>query len=434
MGKKGAKKVEDKVNQEKVDIEDQEKVDIEDQENVENQSEKVKNNDSGVKETEDAEDGKMSKKEASSEKDEKVNETTTSYEKLDSKVEDVSKSKSNTSPEETIPKKDENPLLKELKEAFPNMEEKYLKAVIIASQGAMDPAFNALLYLSDPESGKDIELPRQPLKETPSLPPRRKQTQLEQDEMLARQLDEQFNRRRKSRQRNTRGHERRQYDPDHYEGEDEDSWSQFVEKDLPEITARAKGSLQETATKVGTWFNGVKKNFIGENEGDDGAYYRDDAHGRDLDEQYGSYVQQQETQQRRGAHEPGYRRSDEHRLNARHRFNSFGASVNDEDDNRAITMQDNGFDDEDDEVPPQLPTRSKADNEEVKPQETKKDKLVAENNALIDTPENKEKTKKKWQPLPPEPLDATPTKVNATTKKNSNDSEDEFLINSDEDL
>ncbi|KAL3233581.1 Ubiquitin-binding protein CUE5 [Nakaseomyces bracarensis] len=347
-----------------------------------------------------------------------------------------SKLSENSLPAPEALKEDQNPLLKELQDAFPNMEEKYIKAVIIASQGALDPAFNALLFLSDPESGKDIELPSQPLKETPSLPPRRKQTQLEHDEMLARQLDEQYNRRRKSRpHNNSRGHERRQYGTDHFDGEEDDSWSQFVEKDLPEITARAKGSLQETATKVGSWFNGVKKNFIGENDLDnDGAYYRDDAHGRDLDEQYGTYVQQQEVQQRRGVHEPGYRRGDEHRLNARHRFNSFGASVNDEDDERGISMHDDDDDfndDDDDEVPPQLPTRSK-ENEEVKPQESKKEKLVAQNNALIDTPDKeKEKTKRKWQPLPPEPLEATPTKVNA--KKTTNESEDEFLINSDED-
>ena len=55
------------------------------------------------------------------------------------------------------PKKDEgNPILKQLKEAFPGIEEKYIIMVIIASQGNVDSAFNALLYLSDPESSKDM--------------------------------------------------------------------------------------------------------------------------------------------------------------------------------------------------------------------------------------------------------------------------------------
>ncbi|KTB18614.1 Ubiquitin-binding protein CUE5 [Nakaseomyces glabratus] len=360
-------------------------------------------------------------------------------EDLEEVKEDVGDSTKKDITEDTTTKKVENPLLLQLKEAFPNIEEQYVKAVIIASQGALDPAFNALLFLSDPESGKDIELPREPVQQNPSLPPRRKQTQLEQDEMLARQLDKEYNRKRRGERRHHNEREAsRNYERYNNDDLEEDSWSQFVEKDLPEITARAKGSLQETATKVGTWFNGVKKNFIGEGEENDSAYYQDDSRGRDLDEDYGTYVEQQERRQRRGVQDPGYRRGDEQRLNARHRFNSFGASATD-DVEGGISLRDEEFgEDEDEEVPPQLPSRarsndSKKDSEEVKPQEGKKDKVVAET-TYIDTPENKEKTKRKWQPLPPEPLNATPTKVNASTKKNKNESEDEFLINSDEEL
>ncbi len=34
-----------------------------------------------------------------------------------------------------------------LKEAFPNIEEKYIKALLIASRGKVDPAFNGLLCM-----------------------------------------------------------------------------------------------------------------------------------------------------------------------------------------------------------------------------------------------------------------------------------------------
>ena len=147
------------------------------------------------------------------------------------------------------------------------------------SQGVLGPAFNALLFLSDPESGKDIELPTQPVRRIPEAPARRRQTQLEQDELLARQLDEQFNNshsRRRNRDRAPKGmHEqrlkdrqRRRHNPnereEHQEDseEEEDSWSQFVEKDLPELTDRAGRSLQDTANKVSSWISDAyRRNF-----------------------------------------------------------------------------------------------------------------------------------------------------------------------------
>ena len=95
------------------------------------------------------------------------------------------------SPEEQSEK--ENPMLKQLKEAFPNIEEKYVKAVLIASQGQLDPAFNALLFISDPDFEKEAPLPTRPVQAPTRGVRREPKTQLEQDEELARQLDKKFN-------------------------------------------------------------------------------------------------------------------------------------------------------------------------------------------------------------------------------------------------
>ena len=236
-------------------------------------------------------------------------------------------------PEENPSK--ENPILQELKDAFPNLEEKYIKAVIIASQGALDPAFNALLFLSDPESGRDIELPTQPVRKTLEAPARRRQTQLEQDELLARQLDEQFNSshsRRRNRDRAAKGmHEQRLRDrqrrrqnplsPNEREElrgdaeEEEDSWSQFVEKDLPELTDRAGRSLQDTANKVSNWISDAyRRNFAPENEQSNNQY----AHQDQQDEWEPEIVDLSQGGKNLRPQQP-----------ERRRFNSFGAQVGD---------------------------------------------------------------------------------------------------------
>jgi hypothetical protein len=71
-------------------------------------------------------------------------------------------------------------------EAFPDIDTNVIKAVLVASGGNVEPAFNALLSMSDP-SFKAEETP-------PPQPPRRQQprTQMEQDEMYARQLAEHY--------------------------------------------------------------------------------------------------------------------------------------------------------------------------------------------------------------------------------------------------
>ncbi|KAH3670636.1 hypothetical protein OGAPHI_001151 [Ogataea philodendri] len=77
--------------------------------------------------------------------------------------------------------------VKDLKEAFPGVEDKYVKMALIASQGQLDPAFTALLFLSDPTS--DITIPDVQTK--PKLSARNsfdQRKQVESDEALARRL------------------------------------------------------------------------------------------------------------------------------------------------------------------------------------------------------------------------------------------------------
>lgn len=71
-------------------------------------------------------------------------------------------------------------------EAFPTIDAKVIKAVLVASGGQVEPAFNALLGMSDPDAAQETPPPKPPR-------PTAQQRQLEQDEMYARQLAEHYN-------------------------------------------------------------------------------------------------------------------------------------------------------------------------------------------------------------------------------------------------
>jgi hypothetical protein len=72
-----------------------------------------------------------------------------------------------------------------LAEAFPSLDIKVIKAVLAASGGRVEPAFNALLGMSDPEYVQDLP---------PPPPPRKAHTmsQMESDALYARQLAAQY--------------------------------------------------------------------------------------------------------------------------------------------------------------------------------------------------------------------------------------------------
>ena len=365
------------------------------------------------------------------------------------------------------PKEDkENPILKQLKEAFPGIEEKYIIMVIIASQGNVDSAFNALLYLSDPESSKDIELPSRPVHDdnrSGTTASKRQQLQYQQDEMLARKLNEEYNNRHGSRQRryphrhhdeNDSGTFRRRPSQGQYRrgsvgtgadyDSDEDGWTQFVERDLPQMTAKANKSIHETASKVSNWFSNVTRNFLNEDEptelpGENAA--ASNLRGR-TNRAFGA--------KRASANATG------------NKFNSFGARVGEESlESHGISLNDNNLSDDED-IPPQLPSREKVNREKSSTSKSttanpavlaavaamggatsdpnasivsEDDSRVIPQTTYIDTPDTE--TKKTWQPAGA--LDTTPTKNKKSTgtgaaEKPNKNLEDDLLIDSDDDL
>ncbi|KFX87702.1 hypothetical protein O988_09316 [Pseudogymnoascus sp. VKM F-3808] len=151
-----------------------------------------------------------------------------------------------------------------LKEAFPGVEAAVIKAVLIASGGKIEPAFNALLGMTDPEAAAEAAAiaeaaappqPPRPVRAGPEL------TQLEADELYARQLAEHFDSS-QSRSR-TRGNPQRR--PGSFHEEDEYS---FIDDDLPVIKENLRKGFIETQSKVNGWFNNLKKRIDGDDLSD----------------------------------------------------------------------------------------------------------------------------------------------------------------------
>ncbi|KAI1418229.1 hypothetical protein F5Y13DRAFT_37580 [Hypoxylon sp. FL1857] len=179
------------------------------------------------------------------------------------------------STEEAAPPKPPRPLTEQqkneliLKEAFPNIETAVIKAVLIASGGQIDPAFNALLGMSDPDAVQNDPVreeipPPQPPRPTGTRSP---MSQLEADELYARQLAQHYDNvgayEARTTNRGPGGQYRRQetglkpnemYDREH----------SFIDDDLPVIKENLRKGFIETQTKVNSWFTNLKKKIDGE--------------------------------------------------------------------------------------------------------------------------------------------------------------------------
>lgn len=80
-----------------------------------------------------------------------------------------------------------------LREAFPGIEPGVVKAVLAASGGQVEPAFNALLGMTDPDAVREPDPPSMPPRAPRAAPLSQGQmTQMEADEMYARQLQEHY--------------------------------------------------------------------------------------------------------------------------------------------------------------------------------------------------------------------------------------------------
>ncbi|KAL7808327.1 hypothetical protein V8C44DRAFT_336063 [Trichoderma aethiopicum] len=160
-----------------------------------------------------------------------------------------------------------------LKEAFPTVEDGVIKAVLTASGGRVEPAFNALLEMTDPDAAKN-----EPQDVPPQQPPRPSRAQIEEDERYARQLAEQYDNvgAYEARTSNRGGSGRTRGQP----GYGDDRERSFLDDELPVIRENLRQGFIETQTKVNGWISTLKKkieeNFdeTDDHERRDGPQYR----------------------------------------------------------------------------------------------------------------------------------------------------------------
>ncbi|KAF2202249.1 hypothetical protein GQ43DRAFT_316349 [Delitschia confertaspora ATCC 74209] len=156
-------------------------------------------------------------------------------------------------------------------EAFPDIEAKVIKAVLLASGGKVEPAFNALLSMSDPNFKAEEAAP-------PPQPPRPSQqrTQLEADELYARQLAEHY----QTSYQQGHGSRSRGEPPMPQRRKEtglkpnelyDDREHSFFDDDLPIIKENVRKGFLETQSKVNKWITDFKRKIDGDDDDDDYA-------------------------------------------------------------------------------------------------------------------------------------------------------------------
>jgi hypothetical protein len=158
-----------------------------------------------------------------------------------------------------------------LKEAFPSIDAAVIKAVLIASRGQIDPAFNALLGMSDPDA-----VQQEPAAEEAAPPPQPPRpsgpqsplSQLEADELYARQLAEHYDNvgayEARTQNRGPGGQQQRGQATGLKPNEMYDREPDFFKDELPVITENLRKGFVETQSKVNSWFTSLKKRIDGE--------------------------------------------------------------------------------------------------------------------------------------------------------------------------
>ncbi|GME70783.1 unnamed protein product [Ambrosiozyma monospora] len=148
----------------------------------------------------------------------------------------------------------EQKLINQLQQAFPKIEEKYIKMALIASEGNLDPAFNALLFLSDPSSG--IQIPK--IKTKPAVPPKdvERKKQLESDEALARRLARQFEEGSSHHRHHKQAPPKPARKPQNWEGYDNYGKGSDSDEDIVDTISK---NVEEARVKVGGWLGNIAK-------------------------------------------------------------------------------------------------------------------------------------------------------------------------------
>lgn len=148
-------------------------------------------------------------------------------------------------------------ITQDLKDAFPNVEDKLITAVLIASQGQVDPAFNALLYISDPSFKPEIPVPSQ------APPASRAPKTVTDDELLARELQKEFEREEQSRRHRHEARQRRKLAQDQRRAKvqenNEDSPDEF-----DQFKETFSQGLEEARSTLNGWVSGFTKKLLGE--------------------------------------------------------------------------------------------------------------------------------------------------------------------------
>ncbi|RKF57912.1 putative cue domain-containing protein [Golovinomyces cichoracearum] len=159
-----------------------------------------------------------------------------------------------------------------LKEAFPSIDAAIVKAVLVASSGQIEPAFNALLGMSDPEALQEPSSSQQfyPAASTGigSTP----LSQLEADERYARQLASRYGNKTGNGSGLTRpvtNTTRRNLTPVISRPSNSQEERSFLEDDLPIIKDNLKKGFLEAQNKVNGWISILKKKIDGEDDEDD---------------------------------------------------------------------------------------------------------------------------------------------------------------------
>ncbi|KAK0740982.1 hypothetical protein B0T18DRAFT_419166 [Schizothecium vesticola] len=164
-----------------------------------------------------------------------------------------------------------------LKEAFPSIDMSVIKAVLRASQGQVEPAFNALLEMTDPDAAQEEAPPAPPPRPRAAAvgPTSTAQSQLEADEEYARRLAEHYDSvgAYENRTANTRNHgasrggqQATGLRPDQLRDDREHS---FLDDDLPVIKESLLKGFAETQTKVNSWVTALKKKIDEQFDEDD---------------------------------------------------------------------------------------------------------------------------------------------------------------------
>lgn len=154
---------------------------------------------------------------------------------------------------------------KTLIEAFPSIDVAVVKAVLTASSGNVEPAFDALLGMSDPDSQHEAPPPAKPPRpaQQSAIPTSTAQTQLEADEMYARQLHEHYSG--ASRQQRQKGAPHPQAPRPRTQAEEEREYS-FLDDDLPMIRDNIRKGFLETQSTVNKWVANFKKKLDGDDD------------------------------------------------------------------------------------------------------------------------------------------------------------------------